>query len=48
MEATFLAIAAMITATMTAAKQFIDNRKLRKWLCLKNPCVDRVKGEPPP
>lgn len=38
-----IAITAMLTATLGAAKQYFDNKKLKDWLCTKNPCKDRIQ-----
>jgi len=43
-----IASGALATAIGTAVKQIQDNKKLRQWICTKNPCEGRTQGEPPP
>jgi hypothetical protein len=43
-----VASAALVTAIGGALKQIKDNKELKQWLCTRNPCKDRTKGEPPP
>lgn len=40
-----VAIVAIITAIGAVIKQVYDTRQLKKWLCYRNPCNDRVSHD---
>lgn len=40
-------VTALATAIGAAVKQIYDNKALRKWICTRNPCDERVSQEPP-
>ena len=49
MDSSFLlAITALVTALGVAVKQIWDNKALRKWVCTRDPCDNRIQGEPVP
>lgn len=48
MESLIVAIPALIVAISSAVKQFYDNKEIKKWVCLKNPCDKRIRAERTP
>jgi hypothetical protein len=37
----------LVTTAGAVIKQSRDIKELRKWLCTRNPCPDRVQGDDP-
>lgn len=48
MESLIIAIPALVVAISTAIKQILDNKELKKWVCIKNPCDQRIRAERTP
>lgn len=46
-ESLIIALVALLTSGFNLGKQFFDNRTIKKWICTRNPCKDRVSGDDP-
>ena len=46
-EALIIALVALLTSSFNLGKQIFDNKQIKKWICTRNPCKDRVSGEEP-
>lgn len=46
-EALIIGIIALATSIGGVIKQFSDNKKLKDWICTKNPCNDRIQKPEP-
>jgi hypothetical protein len=42
-DSVILAIGAIVTAVASAVKQFYDNKELKRWVCSRDPCDQRIK-----
>ena len=47
-ETVIVSATALATAIGVLVKQLHDNRNLRRWLCTREPCDQRITLEPPP
>lgn len=39
---------AIIANMALSLKALWDNKTMRRWICTRQPCDNRLKGEPPP
>ena len=46
-EALIISIVALIGAVASAVKGWYDNKEIKKWICMRNPCETRLKGDNP-
>ena len=42
-DTAIIAIGAAVTSIAAIVKQIVDNKQIRKWICTREPCDNRIK-----